>query len=121
MVRVSFRGLLGLVLVLKVNIIELTDGIRSGVGLSDLYPRRKNYCDRVTWPLSGQHAKNDRENLKGLCHVSGVMSGEAAFTHCDYSAPSQIRTRSGVARVDQLPGHQVAFYKLNMKICRRDI
>ena len=28
---------------------------------------------------------------------------------------------SGVARVDQLPGHQVAFYKLNMKICRRDI
>ena len=119
MVRVSFMCLLGLVL--KVNIIELTDGIRSGVGLSDLYPRRKNYCDRVTWPLSGQHAKNDRENLKGLCHVSGVMSGEAAFTHCDYSAPSQIRTRSGVARVDQLPGHQVAFYKLNMKICRRDI
>ena len=28
---------------------------------------------------------------------------------------------SGVARVDQLPGHQVAFYKLNMKICSRDI
>ena len=28
---------------------------------------------------------------------------------------------SGVARVDQLPGHQVAFYKLNMKICWRDI
>ena len=28
---------------------------------------------------------------------------------------------SGVARVDQLPGHQVALYKLNMKICRHDI
>ena len=28
---------------------------------------------------------------------------------------------SGIARVDQLPGHQVALYKLNMKICRHDI
>ena len=32
-----------------------------------------------------------------------------------------LATSSGVARVDQLPGHQVTFYKLNMKICRRDI
>ena len=28
---------------------------------------------------------------------------------------------SGIARVDQLPGHQVALYKLNMEICRHDI
>ena len=33
----------------------------------------------------------------------------------------QLHSSSGVARVDQLPGHQVAYYKLNMKICRRDI
>ena len=32
-----------------------------------------------------------------------------------------MHTRSGVARVAQMPGHQVAFYKLNMKMCRRDI
>ena len=36
-------------------------------------------------------------------------------------APKLSPEPSGVARVDKLPRHQVAFYKLNMKICRRDI
>ena len=73
------------------------------------------------WLWEGKHgiAKDHRPTLMKM--VKSMVYSESEQMLKEEYLKLSTHPYSGVARVDQLPGHQVAFYKLSMKICRRDI